>query len=126
MSIYREEAIDALIEAVRRKDFSNSQMVALDALLSLSGRLNSSGEPYTEAWLLKIAGFDQPYNTLMKAEELRKHDNDLMETMVCLHLSGFWLIIELVAYCVQTCILNLFYLCNRERKRKLQALGREG
>ena len=79
-------SIDALIEAVRRKDFSNSQMMALNALLSLSGRLTSSAEPYIEAWLLKIAGFDQPYNALMKAEELRKHDNDLMETMVCICL----------------------------------------
>ena len=82
MSIYREEAIDILIEALRRKDFSDSQMMALDALLSLSGRLTSSGKSYIEAWLLKTAGFDQPYNALMKAEQLRKDDNDLMETMV--------------------------------------------
>uniref|UniRef100_A0A2N9FFD1 Uncharacterized protein n=1 Tax=Fagus sylvatica TaxID=28930 RepID=A0A2N9FFD1_FAGSY len=81
MSIYREEAIDILIEALRRKDFSDSQMMALDALLSLSGRLTSSGKSYIEAWLLKTAGFDQPYNALMKAEQLRKDDNDLMETM---------------------------------------------
>lgn len=82
MSIYREESIEALIEALRRKDFSNSQMMALDALLSLSGRMTSSGNSYTEAWLLKIAGFDQPYNAMIKAERLRKQDNDLMETMV--------------------------------------------
>jgi hypothetical protein len=86
MSIYREEAIDILIEALRRKDFSDSQMMALDALLSLSGRLTSSGKSYIEAWLLKTAGFDQPYNALMKAEQLRKDDNDLMETMVCICL----------------------------------------
>lgn len=84
MSIYREDAIEALIEAMRRKDFSNSQMIALDALLSLTGRVTSSGDSYTEAWLLKTAGFDQPYNALMKAERMRKHDNDFMETMVCL------------------------------------------
>ncbi|XP_050363758.1 putative E3 ubiquitin-protein ligase LIN-1 [Argentina anserina] len=81
MSIYREESIEGLIEALRRKDFSKSQMMALDALLSLSGRITSSGESYTEAWLLKIAGFDQPYKVLMKAERLRKHDNNLIETM---------------------------------------------
>lgn len=82
MSIYREESIEALIEALRRKDFSNSQMMALDALLSLTGRMTSSGNSYTEVWLLKIAGFDQPYNAMIKAERLRKQDNDLMETMV--------------------------------------------
>ncbi|KAM0972721.1 hypothetical protein ACFX13_016402 [Malus domestica] len=81
MSIYREDAIEALIEAMRRKDFPNSQMMALDTLLSLTGRVTSSGDSNTEAWLLKTAGFDQPYNALMKAERLRKHDNDFMETM---------------------------------------------
>lgn len=85
MSIYREEAIEALIEALRRKDFSNSQIMAIDALSSLIGRITSSGDSYIEAWLLKIAGFDQPYNALMKAEHLKKNDSDLMETMVCIY-----------------------------------------
>ncbi|XP_038714919.1 putative E3 ubiquitin-protein ligase LIN-1 isoform X2 [Tripterygium wilfordii] len=80
MSIYREDAVEALIEALRRKDFSNCQKMALDALLSLSGYLTSSGKVYTEAWLLKLAGFDQPYNALMKAEELIKLDYDSLET----------------------------------------------
>ena len=84
--MYREEAMDILIEALRKKESSDSQMMALDALISLSRRLTSSGKSYTKAWLLKIAGFDQPYNALMKAEQLRKDDNDLMETMVCICL----------------------------------------
>lgn len=37
-------------------------MIVLDTLLTLPGRITSSGESYIEAWLLKIAGFDQPYN----------------------------------------------------------------
>ncbi|XP_024026587.1 putative E3 ubiquitin-protein ligase LIN-1 [Morus notabilis] len=81
MSLYREEAIEALTEALRRKHFSNSQILAIDALSSLIGRITSSGDSYTEAWLLKTAGFDQPYNALMKAEQLKKHDSDLMETI---------------------------------------------
>jgi hypothetical protein len=41
-----------------------------------------------EAWLLKIAGYDLPYNALMKAEKLKKNENDLAEnflaeTVVC-------------------------------------------
>ncbi|WRX24164.1 WD40 repeat - like 10 [Theobroma cacao] len=56
MSIYREEAIEALIEALHRKDFPNQQMIVLDALLSLSGRFTSAGESYIEVWLLKMAG----------------------------------------------------------------------
>nr|D1FP57.1 RecName: Full=Putative E3 ubiquitin-protein ligase LIN-2; Short=LjLIN; AltName: Full=RING-type E3 ubiquitin transferase LIN-2 [Lotus japonicus]ACL14423.1 putative E3 ubiquitin ligase [Lotus japonicus] len=81
MSIYREEAVETLIEALWQKDFSNTQMKALDALLFLIGHISSSGKSYTEAWLLKIAGFDQPYNALMKVEQLGQHDNDLIETM---------------------------------------------
>lgn len=69
MSIYREEAMEALIEALCRKDFTNSQMMALSAMKSLSGRITISGESYIEAWLLNIAGFDQPCNALMKAEQ---------------------------------------------------------
>lgn len=83
MSIYREEAIEALIEALRRKDFPNSQIMALDALSSLSGRLTTSGKSCTEAWLLKTAGFDKPYNALVKAEKLKSNDTELTETMVC-------------------------------------------
>ncbi|XP_015941043.1 putative E3 ubiquitin-protein ligase LIN-1 isoform X1 [Arachis duranensis] len=81
MSIYREEAVETLIEALWQKDFSNTQIKALDALLYLIGHVTSSGKSYTEAWLLKIAGFDQPYNALMKAEQLGQRDNDLVETM---------------------------------------------
>ncbi|KAJ4843659.1 hypothetical protein Tsubulata_010162 [Turnera subulata] len=81
MSIYREEAIEALIDSLQRKDFSNIQMMALDALEFLSGRLTSSATSCMEAWLLKVAGFDQPYNALMKAEKMKKQENDLAETM---------------------------------------------
>ncbi|XVF55313.1 hypothetical protein PTKIN_Ptkin06aG0027300 [Pterospermum kingtungense] len=81
MSIYREEAIEALIEGLRQKDFPNQQMIVLDALQSLPGRFTSSGESCIEAWLLKVAGFDQPYNALMKADWSQKHDKDLIERM---------------------------------------------
>ncbi|KAL9318046.1 hypothetical protein ACSQ67_014563 [Phaseolus vulgaris] len=81
MSIYREEAIEILIEALWQKDFSNTQMKALDALLFLIGQVTTSGKSYTEAWLLKIAGFDQPYNALLKPGQLGQYDNESMETM---------------------------------------------
>ncbi|KAL8135683.1 putative E3 ubiquitin-protein ligase LIN-1 isoform X2 [Apium graveolens] len=81
MSIYREEAIEALIEALRKKDFPNSQITALDALSSLLGRLTMSGKSCTEVWLLKSAGYDKPYNALMKAEKQKFYDVELTETM---------------------------------------------
>ncbi|CAN1314975.1 Putative E3 ubiquitin-protein ligase LIN-1 [Linum perenne] len=82
MSIYREEAVEALIEALERKDFSSSQMTALDEIVCLSGRITSTGSSYMESWLLKMAGFDKPYNNLMKAERTKKLDNDYAETMI--------------------------------------------
>lgn len=95
MSIYREEAVETLIEALNKNEFSNSQMMALDALVSLSGRLTSSGRSYMEAWLLKIAGFDQPYNALMKAEGQKNRENELAETVVRIYVV-LWLIWSLV------------------------------
>ncbi|KAI3696066.1 hypothetical protein L1987_79075 [Smallanthus sonchifolius] len=69
MSIYREEAIDSLIDTLQKKDFPNLQLMALDALSSLSGK------SYTEAWLLNLAGFDKPYEAFMENEKL-KMDNE--------------------------------------------------
>ncbi|KAF9589316.1 hypothetical protein IFM89_022643, partial [Coptis chinensis] len=80
MSIYREEAIETLIEALRRKAFLISQIMALDAFSSLSGRLTASGKSLTEAMLLKSAGLDQSYNALLKAEK-QPHEVEQMETM---------------------------------------------
>ena len=74
------------MEALQKKDFPNSQIMALDALQSLSGRLTATGNSYTEAWLLKIAGFDQPYHALVKTANLKTFETDLTETMVCIYL----------------------------------------
>ncbi|KAL3845328.1 hypothetical protein ACJIZ3_002731 [Penstemon smallii] len=67
-SIYREEAMEALLEALQKKDFPSSQIMALGALSSLSGHSRTSKKPYMESWLLKIAGFDQPYNAMTKED----------------------------------------------------------
>ncbi|KAL4557528.1 hypothetical protein LXL04_035709 [Taraxacum kok-saghyz] len=75
MSIYREEAIQTLIESLPKKDFPNSQLAALDALLSLSGHLSGSGKSLTEPWLLKLAGFDQMYEDFIKKES----ENEVIE-----------------------------------------------
>ncbi|KAL0438418.1 UNVERIFIED_CONTAM: putative E3 ubiquitin-protein ligase LIN-1 [Sesamum latifolium] len=76
MSIYREEAMEALLEALQRKDFPSSQIMALRMLSSLSGHLGASRKPYMESWLLKIAGFDQPYNAMMRGEEVKTSDTE--------------------------------------------------
>ncbi|KAI3757273.1 hypothetical protein L6452_04807 [Arctium lappa] len=79
MSIYREEAIETLIESLQKKDFPNLQLTALDALSSLSGHLSASGTSLTEAWLLKLAGFDQPYEDFVNKENLEVNEKELME-----------------------------------------------
>ncbi|CAM8926126.1 unnamed protein product [Rhodiola kirilowii] len=79
MSIYREEAIETLIEALRRKEFPSIQAMALDALVSLCGHLTASGNSYTEAWLLKIAGFDQTSNSLIVSETEGLYENELKD-----------------------------------------------
>nr|XP_043615658.1 putative E3 ubiquitin-protein ligase LIN-1 [Erigeron canadensis] len=81
MSIYREEAIETLIESLKKKDFPNSQLMALDALSSLSGHLSTSGKSLTEAWLLKLAGFDQPYEDFMTKENMEMSEKELTEKM---------------------------------------------
>ncbi|CAI9763800.1 unnamed protein product [Fraxinus pennsylvanica] len=79
MSIYREEAMEALLETLQRKDFPSSQVMALQALSSISGHLSTSGKSCMEALLLKTAGFDQPYNALMKGEELKRNETEFTE-----------------------------------------------
>ncbi|XP_022937096.1 putative E3 ubiquitin-protein ligase LIN-1 isoform X1 [Cucurbita moschata] len=134
MSIYREESIEALFEAFRRKDNYNSQIAAVDASLYLSGRFTSSGKSYTKAWLLKLAGFDQPYNALMKAEGLRKPDYELSEReeeekavsvwekrialVLCNHEKGY--IFEVMKECLKSkslemaksCLVIVSWLCH--------------
>lgn len=87
MSIYREEAVEALIEALQRKDFPSSQVMALDTLSSLSGHSTASGKPYMECWLLKIAGFDQPYNAMMRGEEMASETEFADMVLICVDRS---------------------------------------
>ncbi|KAH6823024.1 hypothetical protein C2S53_020427 [Perilla frutescens var. hirtella] len=79
MSIYREEAMEALLEALQRKDFPSSQVMALGTLSSLSGHFSSSRKTYMECWLLKTAGFEQPYNAMMRGEETKTNEAELAE-----------------------------------------------
>ncbi|XP_050939644.1 putative E3 ubiquitin-protein ligase LIN-1 isoform X2 [Cucumis melo] len=125
MSIYREESIDALFEAFCRKDNYNVQTAAADALLHLSGRLTSSGKCYAKSWLLKLAGFDQPYNALMKDEGLRKPDSELSEReeeekaisvwekrvalVICNHEKGY--IFKVMKECLKSKSLEMARFC---------------
>ncbi|XP_058074307.1 putative E3 ubiquitin-protein ligase LIN-1 [Magnolia sinica] len=69
MSIYREEAMDALISCLRKSDFPGTQIAAAETIMALQGRFSSSGEPLTRVSLLKRAGFDKRYRAVMQSEQ---------------------------------------------------------
>nr|DAD35576.1 TPA_asm: hypothetical protein HUJ06_006216 [Nelumbo nucifera] len=70
MSIYREEAIDALISCLRDSEFPTTQIAAAETIVALQGRFSSSGKPLARIFLLKRAGLDRGYKTLMRTEKL--------------------------------------------------------
>lgn len=81
MSIYREEAMDTLISCLRNSEFPTAQMEAAETIVSLQGRFSASGKPLTRAFLLKRAGLDKSYQTLMRMEQLRNIPREFEETM---------------------------------------------
>ncbi|XP_073151703.1 putative E3 ubiquitin-protein ligase LIN [Henckelia pumila] len=63
-SIYREEAIDAIVKALDYRVFDEKvQEQTARALLILGGHFSYTGEPEVEKWLLRKAGFDENNET---------------------------------------------------------------
>lgn len=81
-SIYREEAIDTLISCLRNSDFPAAQIAAAETILALQGRFSYSGEPLARTFLLKSAGLDKSYKSLIRKEQLTKTSEENEETMV--------------------------------------------
>ncbi|KAK8461633.1 hypothetical protein SEVIR_1G072900v4 [Setaria viridis] len=72
-SVYREEAIEAMISALESSSRSKKvQEQCARALLILAGRFSSSGEPIAEAWLLKRAGLDDSLSESFRRTEIFK------------------------------------------------------
>nr|CAD1843381.1 unnamed protein product [Ananas comosus var. bracteatus] len=69
MSIYREEAIDALISCLKC-DFPRIQLLAAETILALQGRFSASGRSLARAFLLKHARMNKRYRALMRAEQM--------------------------------------------------------
>ncbi|KAG1335071.1 RING-type E3 ubiquitin transferase [Cocos nucifera] len=69
ISVYREEAIDALISCLRNPDFPSAQLLAAETILSLQGSFSSSGKPLARAIVLKHAGMKKSYRALMRGEQ---------------------------------------------------------
>ncbi|KAI6681868.1 hypothetical protein NL676_035749 [Syzygium grande] len=81
MSIYREEAIDTLISCLKNTDFPAAQMAAAETIVSLQGRFSASGKPLTRAFLLKRAGLEKRYRTVMRMENLGNSNVEFEESL---------------------------------------------
>ncbi|KAI4379409.1 hypothetical protein MLD38_005711 [Melastoma candidum] len=79
MSIYREEAIDALISCLRNTDFPAAQISAAETLVALQGRFSASGKPLNRAFLLKHAGLDKRFRTIVRMEQFGSASVDFDE-----------------------------------------------
>ncbi|KAJ4839894.1 hypothetical protein Tsubulata_003202 [Turnera subulata] len=81
MSIYREEAIEALISCLRRSELPAAQITAAETIVSLQGRFTASGKSLTRAFLLKRAGLDKSYRNLMRMEQLGNLSGEIEEAL---------------------------------------------
>ncbi|XP_073000481.1 putative E3 ubiquitin-protein ligase LIN [Typha latifolia] len=70
MSIYHEEAIDALISCLKNPDSPGIQLLAAETIIALQGRFSSSGRPLGRALMLKHAQMNKRYRSLMQAEQM--------------------------------------------------------
>lgn len=84
-SVYREEAIDAIVAVMERNSHNKKvQEQCSRALLLLAGRFSSTGMVTAEAWLLKKAGLDDGPQDSFTSRELLVTD---FQRMVCFHSS---------------------------------------
>ncbi|KAJ7289045.1 hypothetical protein O6H91_Y306000 [Diphasiastrum complanatum] len=71
-SMYRDEAVEALIEALNCKESPATQAEAAETLVALIGHFSSSGKPLTEAFLLRIADLEEgstEYSEAVQSQE---------------------------------------------------------
>ncbi|XP_027173945.1 putative E3 ubiquitin-protein ligase LIN [Coffea eugenioides] len=79
MSIYREEAIDALISCLKNPDCRSAQIAAAETIVSLQGRFSLAGKPLARDFLLKCARVNR--NKRMKRDQLGSIPDEIQENM---------------------------------------------
>ncbi|KAG6550963.1 hypothetical protein Mapa_007578 [Marchantia paleacea] len=67
-SMFREEAVESLVEALNNTEDVISQIEAARTLESLGGRYSCSGRSMMEPWLLRTAGLEKSYQSFVKEE----------------------------------------------------------
>uniref|UniRef100_A0ACD5VR81 Uncharacterized protein n=1 Tax=Avena sativa TaxID=4498 RepID=A0ACD5VR81_AVESA len=61
ISMYREEAMDSLVDCLKNSDFPRSQLLAAETIMNLAGKFSSSGRPLARSTLLKLARVKERY-----------------------------------------------------------------
>lgn len=75
-SIYREEAIGSLISCIKNTDSPAAQIAAAETIVALQGRFSHSGMPLARAFLLKSAGLDKKYKSILRKEKLHRSPSE--------------------------------------------------
>lgn len=82
-SVYREEAVDAIIEALDCGKCNHKiQEQFARALMMLGGRFSYTGEATTENWLLQQAGFNVYLGDSCQRKEVVVFDDTLVKLVI--------------------------------------------
>ncbi|CAM0880521.1 unnamed protein product [Alopecurus aequalis] len=68
ISMYREEAMDSLVQCLKNSDFPRSQLLAAETIMNLPGKFSSSGRPLARSTLLKLARVKERYRQAQSQE----------------------------------------------------------
>ncbi|CAD6240689.1 unnamed protein product [Miscanthus lutarioriparius] len=79
ISMYREEAVDCLIQCLKNTDFPRCQLLAAETIMCLPGKFSSSGRPLARSTLLKLARVKERYRQSQDLSSARADGEDEME-----------------------------------------------
>ncbi|CAD6233636.1 unnamed protein product [Miscanthus lutarioriparius] len=79
ISMYREEAVDCLIQCLKNADFPRCQLLAAETIMCLPGKFSSSGRPLARSTLLKLARVKERYRQSQDLNAARADGEDEME-----------------------------------------------
>ncbi|CAO2209349.1 unnamed protein product [Urochloa humidicola] len=117
MSMYREEAVDSLIQCLKNTDFPRSQLLAAETIMCLPGKFSSSGRPLARSTLLKLARVkERPRQsqdlTTLHAEDDMEEEKAASEwerkAAYALVSHEFGLVFEALSECLRTKNAELF------------------
>ncbi|VAH59282.1 unnamed protein product [Triticum turgidum subsp. durum] len=74
ISMYREEAMDSLVQCLKNSDFPRSQLLAAETIMNFPGKFSSSGRPLARSALLKLARVKERYRQSQELSVVRGTD----------------------------------------------------